>query len=1128
MFKKCNKDFATSPTNTSYLIVVPHMANSTWWKAYAKDYETIVIYPKGSLIFTARADTTYDSANLQPSGDAGGPHRVFVGGTPWPVAVLYRDAHTVPVVDPVLLSHLRFGHADCRRIDALIANNIPIGINMAKGEATISNPSTNCAVCKLVKAPRPGRFPRGDPQRHQWREANAYLSTDICGPISPTSSSGYRYLIVFVCRSTAYTHTYFLKNKTEAADVLDEFLGDIGQDGKRPESIAIKSDAESVYLHGLFNERARHHGIQTLTSPPYEHERNGTAEKTFRDIGDLARTMMATSSFPADGWVHAYRHATWLKNRLPAVRLENDTPYYRMYGVNYDLSRVRIFGCRAFAHIPSSQRTKLEPHSAEGLYVGHDDASSAYLVYFSSTNRVRVVGSPNFIEDVDAYASRLVDCSAAVPLPVDPTELFHQQPQPFHDTAPPDSSFDVIGLGAWYNEEDHELVALLQLRPSSSPSSSESVSTDVGSFWTTLTDYTSSSTGVLARARYTGARAAVASWRHHGSIGPFHPLFSSVKVSSRSGGGRGDSTDSEAIISAVDTSHIDKKTDMYTVIYDPDLQLIPQDVPASRVTFTTMSTSKLGAITPQPPHTPRNHPQAMASPEANFWQNATDKEMTSIEELKVMIYGTPPRGAVIIGSMFVYKIKMNPDGTIEKYKVRLVALGNHQVYGETFTETYAPGTQLSSSRIILYLALKMNLELKHMDVRTAYLQSELTGDHDDIWVRLPAGFKSKCGSSYGRLVRPLYGVRQAGREWYFTNRNFILNQDPRWKQSTVEAQLYYAIDPKTNLFCVILVHTDDYFGICSCDTFWDKFTIDIKQRFDTDVKDSCTSMLQMSVQRQGNSFQLHQRRQIEDIIEEFGEDMNTKNVDSPMEKGLNLPIDTVADPKLRYRALVGALLWIARCTRPDIMFAVIYLSRFSNFATRVHWVALTRVLRYLKTTIDVPFILKLNNEPSSKDTSSSTITIIADSDWAGDRSDRKSFSGSCVLIDGALVNFISSKQPTVSTSSTEAEYISTSEACKEGLYFRNLLHELLPVIIPIKTLIDNIGAGCIAQNSVNNARTKHIDIRYHMIRDWIFKGIFELFYIASNKNLADIFTKALAIPAHRELSHRLLGGHPLP
>ena len=241
-----------------------------------------------------------------------------------------------------------------------------------------------------------------------------------------------------------------------------------------------------------------------------------------------------------------------------------------------------------------------------------------------------------------------------------------------------------------------------------------------------------------------------------------------------------------------------------------------------------------------------------------------------------------------------------------------------------------------------------------------------------------------------------------------------------------------------------------------------------------------------------------------------------------MEKNLNLPTDTIVDTKLRYRALVGALLWIARCTRPDILFAVMYLSRFSAIATKIHWNALIRVLRYLKTTIDTPFIIKLNNT-SSKDTV--TMTIISDSDWAGDRSDRKSFSGNCVLIDGALVNFISSKQPTVSTSSTEAEYISASEACKEGLYFRNLLNELITVNLPIKVWVDNIGAGCIAQNVVNNARTKHIDIRYHMIRDWIAKGIFELFYIESNKNLADILTKSLATPAHRELTHRLLSGH---
>ena len=170
------------------------------------------VHSKSRLHFRLRQSTT--------SGTAGGSHRVFVSGTPWPVAVLYRDINTVPEIDPVILSHLRFGHADCRRIDKFLTNNISTGINFEKGENTKSNPATNCSICKLVKAPRPGRFPRQDPQRHQWRDVNAYLSTDICGPISPASTTGHRYIIVFVCRSSGYTHLYFLKKKSEAPDIL--------------------------------------------------------------------------------------------------------------------------------------------------------------------------------------------------------------------------------------------------------------------------------------------------------------------------------------------------------------------------------------------------------------------------------------------------------------------------------------------------------------------------------------------------------------------------------------------------------------------------------------------------------------------------------------------------------------------------------------------------------------------------------------------------------------------------------------------------------------------------------------------------------------------------------------------
>jgi hypothetical protein len=102
----------------------------------------------------------------------------------------------------------------------------------------------------------------------------------------------------------------------------------------RWEHITIKSDAESVYIHVLFQQRCRELGITSVYSPLHEHEHNGSSEKAFRDIGDLAHTMMSTSAFPSTGWTRAYRYATWLKNRLPTKRLDGDTPYYRMFGKN--------------------------------------------------------------------------------------------------------------------------------------------------------------------------------------------------------------------------------------------------------------------------------------------------------------------------------------------------------------------------------------------------------------------------------------------------------------------------------------------------------------------------------------------------------------------------------------------------------------------------------------------------------------------------------------------------------------------------------------------------------------------------------------------------------------------------
>jgi hypothetical protein len=211
-------------------------------------------------------------------------------------------------------------------------------------------------------------------------------------------------------------------------------------------------------------------------------------------------------------------------------------------------------------------------------------------------------------------------------------------------------------------------------------------------------------------------------------------------------------------------------------------------------------------------------------------------------------------------------------------------------------------------------------------------------------------------------------------------------------------------------------------------------------------------------------------------------------------------------------------LWIMLWPTFGIILVVAYLSRLSKHATKTHWNILIGALRRLKTIIEPISDIKLTKNISEQQ---ATVAIIADSDWTHDRVDSNSYPGSWVLIDGVPVNF--AKQPNVAT-----EYISTSDARTGGLYFRNLLDKLIFVIIIIGAWMDNIGAGCIVQYVINNNRTNS-DVKFRMIRrNWISKGIFELFHIESNKSNADTFTKALPAPAHRGLVHRLLSGISFP
>jgi len=220
------------------------------------------------------------------------------------------------------------------------------------------------------------------------------------------------------------------------------------------------------------------------------------------------------------------------------------------------------------------------------------------------------------------------------------------------------------------------------------------------------------------------------------------------------------------------------------------------------------------------------------------------------------------------------------------------------------------------------------------------------------------------------------------------------------------------------------------------------------------------------------------------------------------------------DIEIPYRELVGALTYLSVTTRPDISFAVSELGQFNNCYNNSHWTAAKRVLRYLKGTKDLGLIYEPGLKP---------LIGFVDSDWGSCTIDRRSHTGYTFLLGGGPISWDSRKQKTVALSSTEAEYMALTDATKEAIFLSRFLASLnLKDLASVKLYSDNMGALKLAKNPVFHARSKHIDIRVHFIREILKNGDIEVNHISTDDMAADILTKKLARPKH-EACVKMLG-----
>lgn len=942
----------------------------------------------------------------------------------------------------------------------------------------------DCIKGKLAKKP----FQRS---QSLTRSALDLVHSDVCGPITPMSYGGSRYFVSFIDDFTHRVTVYVISHKSEVFSKFATYLEWAERSTSKKLKI-LRSDNGGEYLSKDFQEYLRVRGIQHQKTSPYTPEQNGVAERMNRTLIEMARTMLLSRRVSQVLWADAILAACHVRNRIPTsanggyipvlVWIQGEKTSNSKNELEDVVSHLRTFGCLAYLK-ETSQLSKFSDRTMAGVMVGysHEDGTKAYRILDPKSMTIRTSRNVQFIEDKNVQEVAEISVKPMM-------SMFYPQeenPIPWFE---PEMQF---------GESDQSLV----------PRTSESAHL-AGSSDETDTEEEEQE-GEEVKEQEEGA---VTVDLVDGDEDGQHDEVS--------GGNSAGPTDESSSVDA--RLHLDQAQETETATTG---QTEPN---------TSQSTSKSTRDRRAPTWLqgyvrnvhqeernsqdklvlPKNWQSAMKSENSEEWRKAWKREYESLVSNNVFETVNRPTDKNVVGSKLVFSHKRNPSGKVERFKVRLVAQGFSQTYLADYEETFAPVVRLPSLRTILALAASKGWKIEQMDVETAYLNGDLD---EEIFMRIPEALAKESEDKVWKLKKSLYGLKQAGRQW-----NIKFNQTLTklgLKRLESDHCVYVAED------LILAIYVDDVL-ITSSDL---RRITDMKRALERSfrMKDlgELTFIVGIHVDRVGNDIVIHQRRQIEDLLNKYGLEA-AKGTRLPMQKSPRITKDGLINEEGKvvnttgdevetkaYQSLVGSLMYLAQGTRPDLGFAVGFLGRYASEPKEIHLRLAKGVLRYLKSSvIGIRYTYRA---------AFPILEGFADSDFAGSLDDRKSTTGYVFKLGSGSVSWKSRKQPTVALSTTEAEYMAYSDACSEALWFRNFLNELKGQQRMIKINADNQGAIALVKNPVYHQRSKHIDTRFHSIREHHANGNIELTYLQSNQMIADIMTKPLSTLQHETLIKRL-------
>lgn len=487
------------------------------------------------------------------------------------------------------------------------------------------------------------------------------------------------------------------------------------------------------------------------------------------------------------------------------------------------------------------------------------------------------------------------------------------------------------------------------------------------------------------------------------------------------------------------------------------------------------------------------------------WWSAMKDEIDSQLKNNTWTLVALPKGERAVTCKWVFKKKESSDGTLARFKARLVARGFTQRKGIDYQETFSPVVRMESVRILLVLANQYDLEIVQIDVKTAFLHGEL---EETIFMTQPQGFEKGGGKMVCQLKKAIYGLKQASRCWNACFTTFLkkFNLQPLASDNCI------FVNKDCNLtkcshkqILIICIYVDDGLVMSNDKRLLNSCLEHLKTKFDITIGFPDIFVgLQIDRNRSTGTIRMHQERYINKILERFGME-NSKAVSIPMETQLKLTKDGASGVDGRrtdapYREVIGSLRYACSTARPDICFSVGLLSRFNSEPRITHWNSVKRVMRYLSDKAHHGLVAKRQDKLE--------LVSYCDADYGNSLDDRKSTTGMVILLNSTPVVWKTQKQATVATSTCEAEFIAASTAVKETIWVSNILKELGIELKPVTLFIDNQGTIKLINNSGVHSKTKHLDIQLKHVRSSNNKEV-KLEYVTTDQQLADIFTKAL-------------------